>query len=78
MKKKFPDSSRKDGPAPVPIPHTPIPPIQNNSPTHSSLPFLSYKSIFFLPILRFKKPIVKIEENDNIDSNVEIQLPSPQ
>jgi len=40
-----PKSSGKDGPAPVPIPHTLISLIQNNSPTHSSLPFLFYKSI---------------------------------
>jgi len=72
-----PDPSGKARPAPVPTPHTPIPPIQNNSPTCSSLPFLSYKSISPLSTPRFKKPTVKIEEDDDVDSNVEMQQPSP-
>ena len=38
-----PDSSGKDRSALVPIPHIPISPIQNNLPTHSPLPSLSYK-----------------------------------
>jgi len=72
------DSSGKDGPASVLTPHTLIPPIQNNSSTHSSSPFLSYKSISLLSIQRFKKLIVEIEEDDDIDSDVKIQPPSPQ
>jgi len=40
-----PNFSGKDGPAPVPILHIPIPSIQNNSPTCSPLPSLSYKFI---------------------------------
>ena len=43
------DSSGKDELSPVSIPHTPIPPNQNSSPTCSSLPSLSYKSLSFLP-----------------------------
>ena len=73
-----PDSSGKDRAAPVSTSHTPNPSIQNNPLTHSSSPFLSYKSTFLLSILRFKKPTVEIEEDNNIDSDVEIQLPSPQ
>ena len=73
-----PDPSGKGGPAPAPTLHTSIPPIQNSSPTHSSLPSLSYKSISPLPIPRFKKPTIEIEENDNVDSDVEMQPPSSQ
>jgi len=44
----IPNSSGKDRLAPVPIPHTLIPPIQNNPPTCSPLPSPSYKSISLL------------------------------
>jgi len=47
--------------------------IQNNFPTCFSSLSLSYKSPSFLTIPRFKKPIVEIEENDDVDSNIEIQ-----
>ena len=72
------DSFRKDRPALVSIPHTSIPSIQNNPPACSSSLSLFYKSISPLSTLRFKKLIVEIEENDNVDSNVEMQLPSFQ
>jgi len=61
------DPSGKDGPAPVPILHTSIPPTS-----------LYYKSISLPPTPRPKKPTVKIEETNNVDSNVEMQPPSPQ
>ena len=67
-----PNSSGKAGLALVPTSHTPIPPIQNNSSTCSSLPSLFYKSISPLPTPKFKKPTVEIEENDNVNSDVEI------
>ena len=73
-----PNSFRKDGPALVSIPHTSIPSIQNNSPTHSSLLSLSYKSVSISPILGSKKPIVEIKKDDNVDSDVEMQLLSSQ
>ena len=73
-----PDSFRKDRPAPVSTSHTSNPPVQNNPLTHSSSPFLSYKSTSLPSILRFKKPTVEIEEDNDVDSDVEIQLPSPQ
>jgi len=60
-----PNSSEKDESAPVLIPHTPIPPIQNNPPTHSHL--LTPEP---------KRPMVEIEETNNVNSNIEIQLPS--
>jgi len=72
-----PNSSRKNGPALVPISHTPILPIQNNSLTHPSFSFLSYKSPSPPPIPKSKKSIIKIEENDDINSNVEMQPPNP-
>ena len=73
-----PNSSRKDGPASVSILHTLIPLIQNNPPTHFPSPSLSYKSI--LPPLTPgpKKPTVEIEETNVINSDVEMQPPSPQ
>ena len=40
------NSSEKDRPAPVSIPHTPISSIQNNSSTYSPLPSLSLISLF--------------------------------
>jgi len=70
--------SGKDGPALVPTSYTPVPPIQNNPPTCSSLLSLSYKSTSLSPTPGFKKPTVEIEENDDINSDVEIQSPSPQ
>ena len=66
-----PNSSGKDGPAPVSIPHTPIPPIQNNPSTCSSLPSLFYKSLPLLPTPGSKKFTVEIEE-EKVNSNVEI------
>ena len=64
--------SGKDRPALVPIPHTLIPLIQNNPPTCSFSPFLSYKSTFLSSTPESKKPIVKIEENDDINSDIEM------
>jgi len=55
-----PNTSGKDGSAPVLIPHSPIPFIQNNSPTCSPLPSLLYKSTFPPPTQEPKKPIVEI------------------
>ena len=51
-----PNSSGKDRPALVPIPHTSIPSIQNNPPTHSPSLSLSYKSISPLPTSEPKNP----------------------
>jgi len=73
-----PNSSERDRPAPVLIPHIPIPSIQNNPPTCSPLSPLSYKSTFPSPTLESKKPMVEIEETNNVDSDIEIQPPSPQ
>jgi len=70
--------SGKAGSALVPTPHTSISPIQNNSSTCSSSPSLFYKSISPLPTPKFKKSTVDIEEDDNVNSDVEMQLPSPQ
>jgi len=64
------DPSRKNGPAPVPTLHTLISPIQNNLPTHSSLPYFFYKFTSLLPTPKFKKPIVEIEEDNDVDSDV--------
>ena len=72
------DSFRKDRPTLVSIPHTSIPSIQNNPSACSFSLSLSYKFISLLSTLRFKNLIVEIEENDNVDSNVEMQLPSLQ
>ena len=72
------DSFRKDRSTLVSIPHTSIPSIQNNPPACSFSLSLSYKFISLLSTLRFKNLIVEIEENDNVDSNVEMQLPSLQ
>ena len=63
---------RRDRPALVFISHTFISSIQNNSLTHSSLLSLSYKFISLSPTLGFKKPIVEIEEDDNVDFDVEM------
>ena len=65
-------SSEKDRSAPVPIPS-----IQNNSSTHFSSPFLSYKSLFSLPTLESRKSTVEIEKDNNIDSDIEMQPLSP-
>ena len=62
-----PSSSKKDRPALVPIPYISIPLIQNNPPT-----FFSYKSPSFLPTPVSKKSTVEIEENNDVDSDVEI------
>ena len=73
-----PNSSEKDRSAPVPIPHISTPLIQNNPPTHSPLPPLSYKSTSLLSTPESKKPIVEIEELNDIDSDIEMQPPSSQ
>ena len=64
------NSSGKDRPALVPTPYIPISSIQNNSSTHFSLSFLSYKSTSLLPTLRFKKSTIEIKENSNVDFDV--------
>ena len=64
--------SRKNRPASVSISHIPIPSIQNNSPTYSSSLSLSYRSISPLPTPVSKNLIVEIEENNNVDSDVEM------
>ena len=69
-----PNSFGKDRHAPVFILHTFIPSIQNNPPTHSSSSSLSYKSLSLLFTPGSKKPTVEIEENNNVDSDIEIQL----
>ena len=73
-----PSPSGKDGPARVSISHIPIPSIQNNPPTYSPLPSLSYKSPSPSPTPESKKPTVEIEEDDNIDFDVEMQPLTPQ
>ena len=72
------DSSGKNGPALIPIPHTHIPPTPDNLPTCSLSPSLSYKFISLPLTPEFKKPVVNIEENDDINTDVEMQLPSSQ
>jgi len=72
------NSSRKDGPALVPISHILIPLIQNNLPTYSPLSSLFYKSTSFPPTPGPKKPIVEIKETNDVDSDVEMQPLSPQ
>ena len=71
-----PNSSKKYGSAPVPIPHIPIPLIQNNPSTGSLSSSLSYKSTFSPPTLEPKKPKVEIEKTNNVDSDIEMQLSS--
>ena len=73
-----PSPFEKDKPVPVSILLISIPFIQSNYPIYSPLSSLSYKSLSFLPTLESKKPIVKIEENDNVNSDIEIQVLSPQ
>ena len=78
MESLVPESPSKDAPALVPITHTLIPPIQNNSPScFSSLSSL-YKSPSSPPFPVLKKPMIEIEEVDDIDSNIEIQSLSSQ
>ena len=72
------DSFRKDKPALVPISHISIPPIQNNTSTYSLLSFPFYKSASFPFTSGSRKPIVEIEETNNIDSDIEMQLSSSQ
>jgi len=73
IKLSISDPFRKDGPALVPIPL-----IQNNFFTCYSSSSLSYKSLSLLSTSESKKPTVEIEKNNNVNSNVEIQLLSPQ
>jgi len=68
-----PKCSRKDKLVPVSISHTFILPIQNNPPHFSSLPSLSYNFPSLLSLSVPKKPIVEVEEVDNINSNVKMQ-----
>ena len=63
-------SFRKNKSALLPILHIPIPLIQNNSPTYSLTPSLFYKFLSPSPIPKSKKLTVKIEENDDVNSNV--------
>jgi len=72
------NSSEKDESALVLIPHTYISPIQNNFPTHSLSSSLSYKFISLPPTPGPKKSTVKIKKTNNVNSDVEMQLPSPQ
>ena len=71
------NSFGKNGSASVFISHIPSLPIQNNSLTYPSL-FLSHKSPSLSHIPESKKSTIQIEENNYVNSNVEIQLPSPQ
>jgi len=64
--------SRKYGLTSVPITYIPISLIQNNPPTYFLSLFLSYKFPPFLPTPKSKKPIIEIEEEDNVDSDVKI------
>jgi len=63
--------SEKDRSASVFISHILISYIQSNFLTYSFSLSLFYKSLSPLPILKFKKPTVEIEEVDNVDSNIE-------
>ena len=56
-----PDTSGKDGPAPVPISHILIPFIQKNPPTCSPSLSLSYKSLSPLLTPGSKKPTVRLK-----------------
>ena len=78
MELSVPDSFGKDRPTPVPILHTPIFSIQNNSSTCSSPPSLSCKFPSLLPTPGSKKPTAEIEEDNDVDSDIEMQLLSPQ
>ena len=72
------DYSRKNRPASVPILYIHILPIQNNPSTCSFSPSLFYKSPSSLSTPESKKSIIEIEEDDNINSNIEIQSLSSQ
>jgi len=63
-------SSSKDKSALVSIPHTLIPPIQNNPPPCSSLLSPLYKSLSPLPSPVSKKPMIEIEKVDDVDSDI--------
>jgi len=67
-----PDTSGKDGPAPVPISHILIPFIQKNPSTHSPSPSLSYRSLSPSLTPESKKPTVKIGEDDDVDFDIEM------
>ena len=71
-------SSSKDESALVPIPHTLIPPIQNNPSPCSSLLSPLYKSLSPLPSPVSKKPMIEIEKVDDVDSDIEMQPLSSQ
>ena len=64
--------SGKDGSASVFISHILISHIQNNLLTYYFSLFLFYKSSSPLPILKFKKPTVEVEEVDNVGFDIEI------
>ena len=63
-----PNSSEKDRPASVPMSS-----IQNNPPTCSPSPSFSYKSTSSPFTPESKKPTVKIEETNYVNSDVEMQ-----
>ena len=65
-------SSKKYRLAPILILHIYIPSIQNNPPTYSLLLFLSYKFSSLSSIPESRKLIVKIQENDDVDSDIEM------
>jgi len=67
----------KDKPTLVSILSTPISLIQNNPP-FSSLPSLSYKSLFLSSLPMSKIPTVEVKEIDNVDSDIKIQPLSHQ
>ena len=64
--------------APVPIPHTLIPPIQNNPPPCSPLLSSLYESLSPLPSPVLKKSMIEIEEIDDVESDIEMQSLSSQ
>jgi len=62
----------------VPIPHTLIPPIQNNPPPCSPLLSSLYESLSPLPSPVLKKSMIEIEEIDDVESDIEMQSLSSQ
>ena len=66
-------SSGKDRPALVFILHILISFIQKNPSTHSPSLTLFYKSLFLSFTSGSKKPIVEVEEIDDVNSDVEMQ-----
>ena len=70
-------SSSKDRPTPIFILYIPILFIQNNSSSYFLLLSFSYKSLSLLLLPIPKKPIVEIDEVDDIDSDIKIQYLSP-